>query len=74
MTGENGWEDLRERLWLAVELRRQAGSTMGEIAKAIPCGRTTVYRILNGEIERPRPSMERCIERFVKRAKALREG
>lgn len=65
------WDNLRDECKTVINMRRKAGCSIDDIARAIPAGRTTVYDIINGKIGRPRPSLERCIERFVKRASVI---
>ena len=65
------WDDLQDRFKAVVNMRRRAGCSIDDVARAVPCGRTTVYELLNENVDRPRPSLERCIERFVKRASSV---
>ena len=55
------WADLRNEFELEVFRR---GVT--KMARAIPAGRTTVYRLLKGQVKRPTKAIRAGIERIVK--------
>jgi hypothetical protein len=54
------WADLRERLRKVVHERGPY-----EVAAEIPIGKSTLFRLLNGQTEAPSLPSQACIERFV---------
>jgi len=55
------WNDLRE------DFQREVFSQgIAKIAEAIPADRSTVYRLLKGETERPSNAIKAGVERVVR--------
>lgn len=56
------WNDLRQELEHIVFTK---GAT--NTAHMIPANRRTVYRLINGETQRPSRAMKACVERLVEK-------
>ena len=57
------WDEL-QRDFRMVVLRR-GDHTVAEVARLLPAGRTTVYRLMNGDITRPSLALRAAVERAV---------
>lgn len=59
MRDADGWDETRERL-REVVMRRGAV----DVAAEIPCGRTTLFRLLRGDVTPSLPT-QACIDRLL---------
>ncbi len=60
MRDADDWPEVREKLREIVKLRGTV-----EVAREIPVGRSTLFRLLNGETAAPSLPTQDCIERLV---------
>lgn len=60
MRNADDWPEVREKLREIVKMRGTA-----EVAREIPVGRSTLFRLLNGETAAPSLPTQDCIERLV---------
>lgn len=59
------WKDLRQDLEHVVFIK---GAT--NVAHMIPADRSTVYRLINGETQRPSRAMKACVEHMIERQRS----
>jgi len=60
------WEDLQREFRRVMHCR--GAHTIDEITAVVPFGRTTVYRLISGELRNPRPAVRACVENLVSEA------
>ncbi len=58
------WEDTKRR-FVAIALRKG----MDAVARELPASRRTVYRMVNGQVDKPSLAIRVAVERIVKEDK-----
>ena len=61
------WKDLREQL--QNECFRKS---VAQVARELPIGRSTIYRLINGETSSPSLAIRDALERLTERSRLMR--
>jgi len=54
------WDDTREKLREVVKMRGA-----DSVARDVPCSRSTIFRLLKGEVQVPSLPLQECVERLL---------